>query len=125
LLALNIDIGRIQRGKHDSDTGILDKRGRFNTVRFRKAFGACSTVDRNGDKAFTAAELTRMIIANRKTLLGSLVSTIEWQLLLALAADTTAIERGKSVRALSGARVKSFFDGTLFYTLAREHAQDR
>src|SRR5664279_2798660 len=49
LLALNIDIGRIQRGKHDSDTGILDKRGRFNAVRFKKAFGACSTVDRNGD----------------------------------------------------------------------------
>src|SRR5512141_3284176 len=65
LLALNIDIENIQKGKHDSDTGILDKRGRFNARRFEKVFGACSTVDRNGDKAFTATELTRMISANR------------------------------------------------------------
>ena len=122
LLALNIDIENIQKGKHDSDTGILDKRGRFNARRFEKVFGACSTVDRNGDKVFTAAELTKMILANRETLLGSLVSTVEWQVLLALAADTKAIERGKTVPALSVARMKSFYDGTLFYKLAKAHA---
>ena len=123
LLALNIDIDSIQKGKHDSDTAILDKRGRFNAVRFQKAFGACSTVDRNGDKAVTASELTRMIHANRKTLAGSLVSMIEWRVLLALAADTTAIERGKPVPALSVGRIKAFYDGTLFYTLAKERRQ--
>lgn len=122
LLALNIDIGNIQKGEHDSDTGILDKRGRFNVRRFEKVFGACSTVDRNGDKAFTATELTKMINANRETLFGSLVSTVEWQVLLALAADTKAVERGKTVPALSVARIKSFYDGTLFYKLAKEHA---
>jgi peroxygenase len=95
LLALNIDIENIQKGEHDSDTGILDKRGRFNARRFEKVFGACSTVDRNGDKAFTATELTKMINANRETLFGSLVSTVEWHVLLALAADTKAVERGK------------------------------
>jgi len=122
LLALNIDIENIQKGKHDSDTGILDKRGRFNSRRFEKVFGACSTVDRNGDKAFTATELIKMVNANRETLLGSLVSLVEWQTLLALAADTKAVERRKSVPALSVARVKSFFDGTLFYKLAKERA---
>lgn len=122
-LALNIDIESIQKGKHDSDTGILDKRGRFNSRRFEKVFGACSTVDRNGDKAFTAAELTKMVNANRETILGSLVSLVEWQTLLALAADTKAVERGKTVPALSVARVKSFYDGTLFYRLAKEHAR--
>jgi hypothetical protein len=122
LLALNIDIENIQKGKHDSDTGILDKRGRFNTRRFEKVFGACSTVDRNGDKVFTATELTKMINANRETLLGSLVSTVEWQVLLALAADTKAVERGKSVPALSVARMRSFYDGTLFYKLAKARA---
>ena len=122
LLALNIDIESIQKGKHDSDTGILDKRGRFNARRFEKVFGACSTVDQDGDKAFTAAELTMMINANRETFLGSLVSTIEWQVLLALAADTKAVERGRPVPALSTARIKSFYDGTLFYKLAKEHA---
>jgi hypothetical protein len=122
LLALSIDIENIQKGKHDSDTRILDKRGRFNARRFEKVFGACSAVDQNGDKVFTATELTKMIIANRETLLGSLVSMVEWQVLLALAADTKAVEHGKAVRALSVARLKSFYDGTLFYKLAKEHA---
>ena len=122
LLALSIDIENIQKGRHDSDTGILDKRGRFNARRFEKVFGACSTVDQNGDEAFTATELTKMIIANRETLLGSLVSMVEWQVLLALGADTKAVERGKTVPALSVARMKSFYDGTLFYDLAKEHA---
>ena len=122
LLGLCIDIENIQKGKHDSDTGILDKRGRFNARRFEKLFGACSTVDRDGDKAFTASELTRMIVANRETLLGSLVSMVEWQTLLLLAADTEAVEGGKTVPALSVARVMSFYDGTLFYQLAKARA---
>jgi peroxygenase len=122
LLAMSIDVENIQKGKHDSDTGILDKRGRFNAKRFEKVFGAHSAVDRNGDKVFTAAEITRMVNANRETLLGALVSLAEWQLLLLLAADTEAVDGDKPVPALSVARIKSFFDGTLFYRLAGEHA---
>jgi peroxygenase len=122
LLAMNVDVDRIQKGIHDGDTGILDKRGRFVARRFEKAFGAHSTVDRNGDKVFTATELTRMIHANRATLAGYLAATAEWQLLLALGADTVAVEGGKTVPALSVARMKSFYDGTLFYRLAKEHA---
>lgn len=124
LLALSIDIENIQKGKHDSDTGILDKHGRFNARRFEKLFGACSTVDRNGDKAITASELHKMILANRETLLGSLVSIVEWRVLLALAADTKAVERTKAVPAMSVARIKSFYDGTLFYKIAKERARD-
>jgi peroxygenase len=122
LLAMNIDIENIQKGKHDSDTGILDKRGRFNAKRFDNVFGARSTVDRNGDRAYTASELIRMVNANRETLLGALVSTVEWLVLLALAADTKVVEGGKTAPALSVARIRSFFDGTLFYKLAKEHA---
>ena len=122
LLAMSVDIDNIHKGKHDSDTGILDRRGRLNAKRFDKVFGARTAVDRNGDRAFTATDFTEMISANRQTLLGTLVSTAEWRLLLALAADTEAIENGKAVPALSVARLKSFYDGTLFYKLAREHA---
>jgi len=122
LLAMNVDVDRIQQGIHDGDTGILDKRGRFVARRFEKAFGARSTVDRNGDKVFTATELTRMIHANRATLAGYVAATAEWQLLLLLGADTVAVEGGKTVPALSVARMKSFYDGTLFYRLAKEHA---
>ena len=122
LLAMNIDVDRIQKGKHVGDTGILDKRGRFVATRFEKVFGANSTADRNGDKAFTASELTRMINANRKTLAGYVAAIAEWQLLLALAADTSVVEGGQTVPALSLARMKSFYDGTLFYRLAKENA---
>jgi hypothetical protein len=86
-------------------------------------FGACSTVDRNGDQAVTATEITRMVNANRETFVGFLASLAEWHLLLLLAADTDAVEDGKSVPALSVARIKSFYDGTLFYTLAKERAE--
>ena len=125
LLSLNIDIENIQKGTHDSDTGILDRRGRFNAGRFAKTFGARSTVDRNGDKAFTATEITRMVNANRESLLGSLVALAEWQLLLLLAADTEVVEDDKAVPALSVARIKSFYDGTLFYTVARKQARSQ
>jgi len=122
LLAMSVDIDQVQKGKHDGDTGILDKQGRFDARRFQKTFGAHSTVDRNGDKAFTATELTRMIGANRRTLAGYIAATAEWRLLLALAADTKAVEGGRRVPALSAARMKSFYDGTLFYKLAKKHA---
>jgi hypothetical protein len=44
---------------------------------------------------------------------------VEWQVLLALAADTRAVERGESVPAMSVARMRSFYEGTLFYKLAK------
>jgi hypothetical protein len=120
LLAMNVDIENAQRGRHDSDTGILDKRGRLVARRFDKVFGAHSTVDRNGHKAFTSTELTKMIRANRETLAGYVAAIAEWQLLLMIAADTHAVEGDHTVPALSVTRIKSFYDGTLFYKLARE-----
>jgi peroxygenase len=122
LLAMNVDIDNVHKGKHDSDTGILDKRGRFDARRFEKVFGAGATLDHNGEKAFTAIELTRMINANRETLAGYVAAMAEWQLLLLLAADTKAIVAGVTVPALSVPRIKSFYDGTLFYKLAKERA---
>ena len=119
---MNVDIDRVQKGKHDGDTEILDKRGRFDARRFEKVFGARSTVDRNGDKAFTATELTGMINTNRESFAGYVAAMAEWRLLLALAADTSVVEGGETVPALSAARMKSFYDGTLFYRLARENA---
>ncbi len=47
---------------------------------------------------------------------------VDWRLLSALAAAPEAVENGGAVPALSVARLQSFYDGTLFYKLAREHA---
>lgn len=125
LLAMSVDINKIHKSRHDSDTGILDRHGRFNATRFDNVFGRHSTADCNGDKAFTATELTQVISANRETLLGTLVSIAEWRLLLALAADTHVVEDRKTVPALSVARLKSFYRGTLFYRLARTRRGSR
>ena len=57
-----------------------------------------------------------------KTLAGYVAAIAEWHMLLALAADTSVVERGRTVPALSRARIKSFYDGTLFYRLAKENA---
>jgi Caleosin related protein len=119
---MNIDIANIQKGKHDSDTDILDQQGRFDARRFEQVFGARSIRDRNGNSAFTAIELTRVINANRETLGGFVTAMAEWQLLLVLAADTTVIVAGLTMPALSATRIMSFYDGTLFYKLARELA---
>ena len=51
-----------------------------------------------------------------------MAATAEWRLLCALAANTKAVEGGRTVPALSVARGKSFYDGTLFFKLAREYA---
>ncbi len=71
--------------------------------------------DDNGDRGVDVAECVRGLEA-----LGLPVGVAE---AAALAADTSASENGKTVPALSVARVKSFYDGTLFYKLAREHAR--
>jgi hypothetical protein len=63
-----------------------------------------------------------MINVNRKSFAGYAAAMAEWRLLLALAADTDVVEGGQTVPALSAARMKSFYDGTLFYRLAKEHA---
>jgi len=68
-----------------------DKQGRFDARRFQKTFGARSTVDRNGDKAFTATELTRMIGANRKTL-AAISGNGRVAAVACAAADTKAVE---------------------------------
>jgi hypothetical protein len=45
---MNVDIENIQDCRHDSDTEILDQRGRFDAKRFESVFGARSAVEREG-----------------------------------------------------------------------------
>jgi hypothetical protein len=62
-----------------------------------------SFFDDNGDRGVDVAECTRGLKALALPIPG-------------------AIEGARTVPALSVARMKSFYDGTLFFTLAREHA---
>ncbi|MCC7198673.1 MAG: hypothetical protein IT483_04105 [Gammaproteobacteria bacterium] len=122
LLAMNIDVDKVQKGIHEGDTGILNNKGRFDARRFGKIFGRWARLDVDGGKALTSVDLARMIAANREGLAGYVTAMAEWQLLLALAADTRAVEAGRTVPAVSVARIRAFYEGTLFYDLARERA---
>lgn len=120
LLAMNVDVDQVHKGVHEGDTGVLDEHGRFDASRFERAFGRHARVDRRGNKAFTAADLARMLGASRGTFRDYALAMAEWGLLLALAADTSVSDRGRTVPALSVARLQSFYQGTLFYKLAKE-----
>lgn len=109
-LTLTIDTARIQFGRHGSDTGIYDKRGRFSPGRFRALF---DRHDADGDGALGAGELARMFSRNRTDILGHLGSRAEFGLLLELAGEK---RDGRSV--LTRERLGHFYNGSLFYTLA-------
>jgi peroxygenase len=111
-LTLDIDTARMPLGRHGSDTGVYDKRGRFSPARFRALF---KRHDADGDGALGASELARMLSHNRTDLLGHLGSRAEFSLLLELAGEKRA---GRTV--LTRERLAHFYNGSLFYTLAKE-----
>ncbi len=113
-LTLTIDTGRIQFGRHGSDTGIYDKRGRFSPSRFRALF---DRHDRDGNGALGARELSRMFSRNRTDLLGHFGSRAEFGLLLEVAG-----EERDGRRVLTRERLGHFYNGSLFCTLAEEVA---
>jgi peroxygenase len=109
---LSIDTARIHLARHGSDTGVYDRRGRFSPARFRALY---KRHDADGDGALGAHELARMFSRNRTDLLGHLGSRAEFSLLLELAGEG---RRGR--RVLTRERLEHFYNGSLFYTLARE-----
>jgi peroxygenase len=115
--SLTVDAGRIHAGKHRSDTGVYDKSGRFSLPRFRRLFARHDT---DGDGALDGGELTRLFAHNRTDLLGHLGSKAEFGLLLELAGED---RNGRKV--LTRARLERFYNGSLFYQLAKDVAARR
>ena len=111
-LTASIDTTRIHLARHGSDTGVYDKRGRFSPRRFRALF---KRHDADGDGALGARELAHMFSRNRTDFFGHLGSRVEFSLLLELAGE----KRGGR-RVLTRERLEHFYNGSLFYTLARE-----
>ena len=111
-MTLNIDTARIHAGHHESNTGIYDQRGRFSLARFRALF---DLHDADGDGALGARELASMFSRNRTDLMGHLGSRAEFGLLLELAGEKRG---GRSV--LTKERLADFYNGSLFYTLAKD-----
>ncbi|KYF67673.1 caleosin family protein [Sorangium cellulosum] len=107
---LSITLANIHRGKHASDTGVYDKDGRFDPVKFDELFARW---DRDRDGALSARELVARTLGDRDFLdvLGFLASAGEWAVLYALAG-----KGGKLTRE----QLRRMYDGTLFYELERE-----
>jgi peroxygenase len=115
--SLTVDASRVHAGKHASDTGVYDKRGRFVQRSFDRLF---FRYDDDGDGALDGKELARLFAGNRTDLLGHLGSAAEFKLLLHLAGED---RHGR--RVLTRERLERFYNGSLFYQLADEVAARR
>ena len=115
--SLDVSVANIARGKHGSDTGVYDAGGRFVPEAFERVF---AEFDANRSGSLCDAEILAMIAANSKLRPGSeSASKAEFQLLLLLAGDVTEDSDGRPVPALSRTRLQDFYDGSLFYKLAK------
>ena len=115
--SLTVDANHINAGRHASDTGVYDEKGRFVQRSFDRLF---ARYDEDRDGALDREELARLFEGNRTDLLGHLGSMAEFGLLLYLAGED---RKGRKV--LTRQRLKRFYDGSLFDQLADEVAARR
>jgi peroxygenase len=114
---LDVSVKDIKLGKHGSDTGAFDAEGRFVPAAFERMF---TEFDANHSSSLSEAEILIMIAANAKLRPGSeTAAKQEFQLLLQIAADTTEDAGNKRVPAISKQRLQEFYDGSLFFKLAK------
>ena len=115
--SLDVSVKNIKMGKHGSDTGAFDADGRFVPAAFERMF---TEFDANHSDSLSEAEILTMIAANAKLRPGSeIAAKQEFQLLLQIAADTTEDADGKKNPAISKRRLQEFYDGSLFFNLAK------
>ncbi|HEU4408569.1 MAG TPA: caleosin family protein [Polyangiaceae bacterium] len=117
--ALDIRVEAIARGKRGKSSSVFGPDGHFGP----RAFARLSAGPEGRDRALTLRELRALIASNpesrSKNALEDFFSWAETRALFCLAADTTRREDGRDLPALSLKRLRSFYDGDLFYALAR------
>ena len=111
---MTININRIEKGMHGSDTGIYDSEGRFVPEQFDAFF---ERWDENGDDGLDAWELTQrwLVDADLFDFMGIAASGAEFGLLYVLAAEDGSVSRE---------RMLALYEGTLFYILEQEQSWD-
>jgi peroxygenase len=108
--SLTIDLRRIASGIHGSDSGIYDDEGNFVPEAFERLF---RDWDLDGTGGLDPGELVARAVqdADLFDVFGVVASGAEFGLLFVVAAEDGELSR---------ARMRSFYDGTLFYVLAEE-----
>jgi peroxygenase len=98
--------------KHGSDSGTFDTEGRYVPQHFEDNFAKYAKKQKD---ALTLREVVNMIIGNRNIMdpVGWTAAALEWGALYYIAHN----EQG----FLTKERVRANYDGTLWYTLAREN----
>ncbi len=122
--SLVIRIDTIAKGKHPYDSGSFDTRGALDPSAFDALFA-------NGADAITDAEMRAVITArgNRLPAMGKLAGALghwfssrEVGVFFCVAADATKMVDGKKVAAVTKKTFQRFYDGTLFFDIARRRA---
>lgn len=113
-LSMSIHIKNINRAHHGSDSGIIDREGRFIPQKFEDIF---TSMDRDKKGGLTFQEACSFIRHNRDAwdVYGWLAAIFEWGFLYMLAADKNGI--------LSKEVIRGQYDGSLFYKIAEQNAQ--
>ena len=119
-----IRVDAIAKGKHPYDSGSFDTRGDLDSSAFDALFA-------NAGDAITDAEMRAVITArgNRLPAMGRLASVLghwfssrEVGVFFCVAADATKVVDGKKVAAVTKKTFQRFYDGTLFFDIARRRA---
>ena len=112
--SLTISLYDIDNGVHGSDTGIYDDEGNFVPEQFELLFDQW---DLNGSDGLDPIELAARTIddAELGDVFGVTGSVAEFGLLFAIAAEDGELSRD---------RMRGFYEGTLFYDLAEERADE-
>jgi peroxygenase len=123
-LTLGIRVDAVARGKRRRSSGVFGPDGRFAPISFERLRAAPA-----GDDALTLRELRALIASNpasrSQNPLEAFFSWAETRTLFCLAADARRREGGRDVPALSRKRLRSFYEGHLFYALARRRRLSR
>ena len=112
--ALTIDLSRIQKSKHDSDSDVFDANGEFDPNKFEELF---TRFDKNNDGALDGDEISDFLTRNRESFFGSALAQLELPILLKIAGEPMEVN-GTETQVLTRERLAKFYDGSLFYELA-------
>jgi peroxygenase len=120
-MSTEIRIENIHMGVHAGSIN-FDEKGHFKPAQFEAMF---AEYDTNRSGALSRSEVFAMLKARKQSAMSYNLAKTAFTVLLAVASDTDEAAGKKTEPALSKARMQGFYDGSLFYTVAKERTQKK
>ena len=115
----NVAVDGLFRNFKPTTTGIFGPGGAFVPERFESLF---AKNDRNHDGALDSSEIDTMLKHDLIVPSERSRTKVGFELLLKVAGDRQVVtDKGQKLRAISKDQLKAFYDGDLFYDIARKH----